>query len=125
MRPKITAGSAFSPTVVLAAAQISAWDALWNGWVRAQRLVRRPPQQLRVAAPPYRARGVPFAGNRLAVYLLRAVVLAALCGTWPSPGAARDLVIFAEPTLKPVLRSLGQMWRARTGMRVDIFGSRT
>jgi molybdate transport system substrate-binding protein len=41
------------------------------------------------------------------------------------PAHARDLVIFAEPTLKPALRSVGQLWRAQTGVRVDIFGSRS
>jgi molybdate transport system substrate-binding protein len=50
----------------------------------------------------------------------------ALFGAFSPPLAhARDLVIFAEPTLKPALRAVGQLWRARTGVRVDIFGSRS
>jgi molybdate transport system substrate-binding protein len=38
---------------------------------------------------------------------------------------ARDLVIYAEPTLKPVLRALGQLWRAKSGVRVNVFVARS
>jgi molybdate transport system substrate-binding protein len=38
---------------------------------------------------------------------------------------ARDLVVYAEPTLKPVLRTIGQMWRAKSGVRVNVFVARS
>jgi molybdate transport system substrate-binding protein len=34
---------------------------------------------------------------------------------------ARDLVLYGEPTLERVLRSVGQLWRARSGIRVNVF----
>ena len=34
---------------------------------------------------------------------------------------ARDLVLYGEPTLERALRSVGQLWRARSGIRVNIF----
>lgn len=80
-------------------------------------------------------RGRSAEGNRcppgaaLFVHMKLAIVagffVSLLCALSPSPTHARDLVIFAEPTLKPALRSLGQLWQTRTGVRVDIFGSRT
>jgi molybdate transport system substrate-binding protein len=52
---------------------------------------------------------------------------AALAAGAPSPVAAqaRDLVVYAEPTLKPVMRQLGRLWRTTTGVRVNIFLART
>jgi molybdate transport system substrate-binding protein len=43
----------------------------------------------------------------------------------PAPAQARDLVVYAEPTLKPAMRQIGQLWRARTGVRVDVFVARS
>jgi molybdate transport system substrate-binding protein len=34
---------------------------------------------------------------------------------------ARDLVLDGEPTLERALRSVGQLWRARSGIRVNVF----
>jgi molybdate transport system substrate-binding protein len=34
---------------------------------------------------------------------------------------ARDLVLYGEPTLERALRSVGQLWRARSGIRVNVF----
>jgi molybdenum ABC transporter molybdate-binding protein len=34
---------------------------------------------------------------------------------------ARDLVVYGEPTLEKALRSVGTLWQARTGTRVNIF----
>jgi molybdate transport system substrate-binding protein len=42
-----------------------------------------------------------------------------------SAAQARDLVVYAEPTLKPVLRTIGQLWRARSGVRVNVFVARS
>jgi molybdate transport system substrate-binding protein len=35
--------------------------------------------------------------------------------------AARDLVVYGEPTLQAALKSIGFLWQARTGTRVNIF----
>jgi molybdate transport system substrate-binding protein len=34
---------------------------------------------------------------------------------------ARDLVVYGEPTLERALKSIGLLWRARTGTRVNVF----
>jgi molybdate transport system substrate-binding protein len=34
---------------------------------------------------------------------------------------ARDLVVYGEPTLERVLRSIGRLWRAQSGTRVNVF----
>jgi ABC-type molybdate transport system substrate-binding protein len=34
---------------------------------------------------------------------------------------ARDLVVYGEPTLEKALKSIGSMWQARTGTRVNVF----
>jgi molybdate transport system substrate-binding protein len=52
-----------------------------------------------------------------------ALLLPAL--VWPGGAAARDLVVYAEPTLRPVVRTLGQMWRAKSGVRVNVFVARS
>jgi molybdenum ABC transporter molybdate-binding protein len=38
-----------------------------------------------------------------------------------SAAQARDLVVYGEPTLERALRSIGTLWRARTGTRVNVF----
>ena len=43
----------------------------------------------------------------------------------PAIAQARDLVVYTEPTLKPAMRQLGQLWRASAGARVNIFVART
>lgn len=37
------------------------------------------------------------------------------------PAQARDLVVYGEPTLKPVLTALGALWRAKGNARVHVF----
>jgi len=37
----------------------------------------------------------------------------------------RDLVVYGEPTLEKALKSVGQVWRARTGTRVNVFVAST
>ena len=37
------------------------------------------------------------------------------------PAQARDLVVYGEPTLKPVLTSLGALWRAKGNSGVHVF----
>jgi molybdenum ABC transporter molybdate-binding protein len=56
--------------------------------------------------------------SRLAVIatLLCAAVLLA-----PAAAQARDLVVYGEPTLERALKSIGLLWRARTGTRVNVF----
>ena len=39
----------------------------------------------------------------------------------PAIAQARDLVVFGEPTLEKALKSVGTLWQARTGTRVNVF----
>lgn len=39
--------------------------------------------------------------------------------------SVRDLVVYGEPTLEKALRSVGRLWQARTGTRVNVFVART
>jgi molybdate transport system substrate-binding protein len=39
----------------------------------------------------------------------------------PLPAQARDIVVYGEPTLAPVLHSLGALWRAKGNSRVHVF----
>jgi len=39
----------------------------------------------------------------------------------PAGAQARDLVVYGEPTLESALRSVGRLWQARTGTRVNVF----
>jgi molybdate transport system substrate-binding protein len=59
----------------------------------------------------------------------RIPLLAALLGTVtlavPALAQARDLVVFGEPTLEKALRSVGTLWRARSGTRVNVFVAQT
>src|SRR6478752_6153935 len=52
------------------------------------------------------------------------IVAALLCAVAllaPAGAAARDLVVYGEPTLEKALKSVGSLWQARTGTRVNIF----
>ena len=48
--------------------------------------------------------------------LLGAMVLVA-----PAMAQARDLVVYGEPTLEKALKSVGRLWQARSGTRVNVF----
>jgi molybdate transport system substrate-binding protein len=39
----------------------------------------------------------------------------------PAIAQARDLVVYGEPTLEKALKSVGILWQARTGTRVNVF----
>src|SRR5262249_13674614 len=39
----------------------------------------------------------------------------------PAMAQARDLVVYGEPTLERALKSVGSLWQARTGTRVNVF----
>jgi molybdate transport system substrate-binding protein len=54
---------------------------------------------------------------------LRAVatLLCAIALLGPVDASARDLVVYGEPTLEKALKSVGALWQARTGTRVNIF----
>jgi molybdate transport system substrate-binding protein len=39
----------------------------------------------------------------------------------PAIAQARDLVVYGEPTLERALKSVGTLWQARTGTRVNVF----
>src|SRR5882724_253590 len=50
-----------------------------------------------------------------------ATLLCAVAFLAPAAGAARDLVLYGEPTLEKALKSVGSLWHARTGTRVNVF----
>ena len=52
----------------------------------------------------------------IAAALLCTAALAA-----PAIARARDLVVYGEPTLEKALKSVGTLWQARTGTRVNVF----
>jgi molybdenum ABC transporter molybdate-binding protein len=57
---------------------------------------------------------------------LRFRFIVALC--WlliPALAQARDLVVYGEPTLERALKSVGTLWQARSGTRVNVYVART
>jgi molybdate transport system substrate-binding protein len=50
-----------------------------------------------------------------------AALLCAASVLAPAMAQARDLVVYGEPTLERALKSVGSLWQARTGTRVNIF----
>ena len=50
-----------------------------------------------------------------------ATLLCAVALVPPADAAARDLVVYGEPTLQAALKSIGLLWQARTGTRVNVF----
>src|ERR1700746_516178 len=54
---------------------------------------------------------------------LRAVatLLCAIALLGPVDAPARDLVVYGEPTLEKALKSVGSLWQARAGTRVNVF----
>ena len=50
-----------------------------------------------------------------------ATLLCALAFLAPAAAGARDLVVYGEPTLEKALKSVGSLWQARTGTRVNVF----
>jgi molybdate transport system substrate-binding protein len=50
-----------------------------------------------------------------------ATLLCAVALLAPAAAAARDLVVYGEPTLEKALKSVGSLWQARTGTRVNVF----
>jgi molybdenum ABC transporter molybdate-binding protein len=57
-------------------------------------------------------------GRRLCVV---ATLLSAVSLFTPTVAHARDLVVYGEPTLEKALKSVGALWQARTGTRVNVF----
>ncbi|HYP11358.1 MAG TPA: molybdate ABC transporter substrate-binding protein [Xanthobacteraceae bacterium] len=49
-----------------------------------------------------------------------AALLCAIAFLAPAAAAARDLVVYGEPTLEKALKSVGSLWQARTGTRVNV-----
>jgi molybdate transport system substrate-binding protein len=50
-----------------------------------------------------------------------AALLCAASVLAPAMAQARDLVVYGEPTLERALKSVGSLWQARTGTRVNVF----
>src|SRR5262245_52264112 len=62
------------------------------------------------------------AGSRSGPRLvIAAAFLYAAALTAPAIAQARDLVVYGEPTLEKALKSVGTLWQARTGTRVNVF----
>jgi molybdenum ABC transporter molybdate-binding protein len=53
--------------------------------------------------------------------VISATLLCAAVHLAPAVAQARDLVVYGEPTLEKALRSVGTLWQARTGTRVNVF----
>src|SRR5260370_1667203 len=54
-----------------------------------------------------------------------ATLLCAVALLAPAAADARDLVLYGEPTLEKALKSVGSLWQARTGTRVNVFVAQT
>jgi molybdenum ABC transporter molybdate-binding protein len=52
---------------------------------------------------------------------ISAALLCATMSLAPTMAQGRDLVVYGEPTLERALRSVGSLWQARTGTRVNVF----
>jgi molybdenum ABC transporter molybdate-binding protein len=50
-----------------------------------------------------------------------AALLGAMVFVAPAIAQARDLVVYGEPTLEKALKSVGRLWQARSGTRVNVF----
>lgn len=57
-------------------------------------------------------------GGRLCVV---ATLLCAVSLFAPAVAHARDLVVYGEPTLEKALKSVGALWQARIGTRINVF----
>jgi molybdenum ABC transporter molybdate-binding protein len=53
--------------------------------------------------------------------VITAACLCAAALVAPAIAQARDLVVYGEPTLEKALKSVGMLWQARTGTRVNVF----
>ncbi|HEY7663101.1 MAG TPA: molybdate ABC transporter substrate-binding protein [Xanthobacteraceae bacterium] len=58
---------------------------------------------------------------RRARLTIAAALLCAAAFAAPAVAQARDLVVLGEPTLEKALKSVGALWQARTGTRVNVF----
>lgn len=65
-----------------------------------------------------RVDGCRTSRRRLSLFAVLLSVTALLA---PAIAQARDLVVYGEPTLEKALKSLGMLWQARTGTRVNVF----
>lgn len=62
----------------------------------------------------------PWRGRHLCLGVATALLCAAALAA-PTIAQARDLVVYGEPTLERALKSVGRLWQARTGTRVNVF----
>jgi molybdenum ABC transporter molybdate-binding protein len=62
-----------------------------------------------------------FRNKERAVRILISVIVLGVTSFAPLAAQARDLVVYGEPTLMKALTSVGTLWRARTGTRVNVF----
>jgi molybdenum ABC transporter molybdate-binding protein len=72
--------------------------------------------------PPVDGKGLGGLHHRRSVLSLFTTSLCAVAFLAPGASAdARDLVVYGEPTLEKALKSIGALWQARTGTRVNVF----
>jgi molybdate transport system substrate-binding protein len=60
-------------------------------------------------------------GRRGPLLIIAAAFLYSAALVAPATAQARDLVVYGEPTLEKALKSVGMLWQARTGTRVNVF----
>jgi molybdenum ABC transporter molybdate-binding protein len=72
-------------------------------------------------ASEMRARETGGRHGRRACLFISAALLCAAALIVPAVAQARDLVVYGEPTLESALKSVGRLWQARTGTRVNVF----
>jgi molybdate transport system substrate-binding protein len=60
-------------------------------------------------------------GRRSPCLVIAAAFLCAAALAAPAIAQTRDLVVYGEPTLETALKSVGTLWQARTGTRVNVF----
>jgi molybdenum ABC transporter molybdate-binding protein len=65
---------------------------------------------------------VQFGHKERSVRLILTTTLLCAAAFFAAPPAqARDLVVYGEPTLEAALKSVGKLWHARSGTRVNVF----
>jgi molybdate transport system substrate-binding protein len=92
--------------------------ARWHAWSRRE-LVHREPA-LRIFRDGDQERAGGWHGRRARLSMSAALLYAAAF-ILPAAAQARDLVVYGEPTLETALKSVGRLWQARTGTRVNVF----
>jgi molybdate transport system substrate-binding protein len=89
-----------------------------HAWSRCELVHREPALRIVRDRGQERADG---SHRRRAWLSISAALLYAAALILPAAAQARDLVVYGEPTLETALKSVGRLWQARTGTRVNVF----